>query len=234
MELSRARIDRLGEAIKSGDLNDVDQSVFSYLRSQWAELGNEISNRLILEFGNDNFGVSLRLKNLETIRAKLMRTTLRLSSLRDVVGARIVVNDGLILQNDSVLRSVALFGDCTVKIIYRREFPSFGYRAVHVEVRHGLYLGEIQIRTPLLHEWARSMESLARLVSRDVRYGGEPVVDTYSPVVRNLLLISYRNLVELGRRIEISEVGVLNDTAELFQGLITINSLVIEIERKVR
>ena len=138
MELSRARIDRLGEAIKSGDLNDVDQSVFSYLRSQWAELGNEISNRLILEFGNDNFGVSLRLKNLETIRARLLRTTLRLSSLRDVVGARIVVNDGLILQNESVLRSVALFGDYAVKIIDRREFPSFGYRAVHVEVRRGL------------------------------------------------------------------------------------------------
>ena len=78
------------------------------------------------------------------------------------------------------------------------------------------------------------MESLARLVGRDVRYGGEPVVDTYSPVVRNLLLNSYRNLVELGRRIEMSEVVVLNDTAELFQGLITINSLVIEIERKVR
>jgi hypothetical protein len=174
------------------------------------------------------------LKNLETIRAKLMRTTLRLSSLRDVVGARIVVNDGLILQNDSVLRSVALFGDCTVKIIDRKEFPSFGYRAVHVEIRQGLYLGEIQIRTPLQHEWARSMESLARLVSRDVRYGGEPVVDTYSPVVRNLLLNSYRNLVELGRRIELSEVGVLNDTAELFEGLTTINSLVIEIERKVR
>ena len=109
MELSRARIDRLGEAIKSGELNDVDQSVFNYLRSQWAELGNEISKKLILEFGNDEFGVSLRLKNLETIRAKLLRTTLRLSSLRDVVGARIVINEGLSLQNDSVLRSVALF-----------------------------------------------------------------------------------------------------------------------------
>ena len=229
MELSRSRIDRLGEAIKSGELNDVDQSVFNYLRSQWAELGNEISNKLMLEFG-----VSLRLKNLETIRTKLLRTTLRLSSLRDVVGARIVVNDGLILQNESVLRSVALFGDYAVKIIDRREFPSFGYRAVHVEIRQGLYLGEIQIRTPLQHEWARSMESLARLVGREVRYGGEPVVDTYSPVVRNLLLNSYRDLVELGRRIEMSEVGVLNDTAELFQGLITINSLVIEIERKVR
>ena len=234
MELSRARIDRLGEAIKSGELNDVDQSVFSFLRSQWAELGNEISNRLTAEFGNDDFGVSLRLKNLETIRAKLLRTTLRLSSLRDVVGARIVVNDGLILQNESVLRSVALFGDYAVKIIERREFPSFGYRAVHVEVRQGLYLGEIQIRTSLQHEWARSMESLARLVSREVRYGGEPVVDTYSPVVRNLLLNSYGNLVELGRRIELSEVRVLNDTVELFQGLITINSLVMEIERKVR
>lgn len=101
MELSRARIDRLGEAIKSGELNDVDQSVFSFLRSQWAELGNEISNRLTAEFGNDDFGVSLRLKNLETIRAKLLRTTLRLSSLRDVVGARIVVNEGLSRQNDS-------------------------------------------------------------------------------------------------------------------------------------
>ena len=52
MELSRARIDRLGEAIKSGELNDVDQSVFNYLRSRWAELGNEISKKLILEFGN--------------------------------------------------------------------------------------------------------------------------------------------------------------------------------------
>ena len=190
MELSRARIDRLGEAIKSGELNDVDQSVFNYLRSQWAELGNEISKKLILEFGNDEFGVSLRLKNLETIRAKLLRTTLRLSSLRDVVGARIVINEGLSLQNDSVLRSVALFEDYAVKIIDRREFPSFGYRAVHVEVRQGLYLGEIQIRTPLQHEWARSMESLARLVGRDVRYGGGPVVDTYSPVVHNLLLNS--------------------------------------------
>ena len=229
MELSRSRIDRLGEAIKSGELNDVDQSVFNYLRSQWAELGNEISNKLMLEFG-----VSLRLKNLETIRTKLLRTTLRLSSLRDVVGARIIVNEGLSLQNDSVLRSVALFDNYAIKIIDRREFPSFGYRAVHVEVRQGLYSGEIQIRTPLQHEWARSMESLARLVGRDVRYGGKPVVDTYSPVVRNLLLNSYKDLVELGRRIELSEVGVLNDTAELFEGLTTINSLVIEIERKVR
>ena len=234
MELSRSRIDRLGEAIKSGELNDVDQSVFNYLRSQWAELGNEISNKLMLEFGNDEFGVSLRLKNLETIRAKLLRTTLRLSSLRDVVGARIVVNEGLSLQNDSVLRTMALSGNYVIKIIDRREFPSFGYRAVHVEVRQGLYSGEIQIRTPLQHEWARSMESLARLVGRDVRYGGKPVVDTYSPVVRNLLLNSYKDLVELGRRIELSEVGVLNDTAELFEGLTTINSLVIEIERKVR
>ena len=234
MELSRSRIDRLGEAIKSGELNDVDQSVFNYLRSQWAELGNEISNKLMLEFGNDEFGVSLRLKNLETIRAKLLRTTLRLSSLRDVVGARIVVNEGLSLQNGSVLRTMALSGNYVIKIIDRREFPSFGYRAVHVEVRQGLFLGEIQIRTPLQHEWARSMESLARLVGRDVRYGGKPVVDTYSPVVRNLLLNSYKDLVELGRRIELSEVGVLNDTAELFEGLTTINSLVIEIERKVR
>ena len=234
MELSRSRIDRLGEAIKSGELNDVDQSVFSYLRSQWAELGNEISNKLMLEFGNDEFGVSLRLKNLETIRTKLLRTTLRLSSLRDVVGARIIVNEGLSLQNDSVLRTMALSGNYVIKIIDRREFPSFGYRAVHVEVRQGLYSGEIQIRTPLQHEWARSMESLARLVGRDVRYGGKPVVDTYSPVVRNLLLNSYKDLVELGRRIELSEVGVLNDTAELFEGLTTINSLVIEIERKVR
>ena len=234
MELSRSRIDRLGEAIKSGELNDVDQSVFNYLRSQWAELGNEISNKLMLEFGNDEFGVSLRLKNLETIRAKLLRTTLRLSSLRDVVGARIVVNEGLSLQNGSVLRTMALSGNYVIKIIDRREFPSFGYRAVHVEVRQGLYSGEIQIRTPLQHEWARSMESLARLVGRDVRYGGKPVVDTYSPVVRNLLLNSYKDLVELGRRIELSEVGVLNDTAELFEGLTTINSLVIEIERKVR
>ena len=234
MELSRSRIDRLGEAIKSGELNDVDQSVFNYLRSQWAELGNEISNKLMLEFGNDEFGVSLRLKNLETIRTKLLRTTLRLSSLRDVVGARIIVNEGLSLQNDSVLRTMALSGNYVIKIIDRREFPSFGYRAVHVEVRQGLYSGEIQIRTPLQHEWARSMESLARLVGRDVRYGGKPVVDTYSPVVRNLLLNSYKDLVELGRRIELSEVGVLNDTAELFEGLTTINSLVIEIERKVR
>ena len=234
MEISRARIDRLGEAMKSGELNDVDQSIFNLLRSQWAELGNEISKRLILEFGKDDFGVSLRLKNFATIRAKLLRTTLRLSSLRDVVGARIIVNEGLSLQNDSVLRSVALFGNYAIKIIDRREFPSFGYRAVHVEVRQGLYLGEIQIRTPLQHEWARSMESLARLVSRDVRYGGEPVVDRYSPVVRNLLRNSYKDLVDLGRRIELSEVGVLNDTAELFEGLTTINSLVIEIERKVR
>ena len=146
MELSRARVDRLGDAIKSGELNDVDQSVFNYLRSQWAELGNEISKKLIIEFGNDEFGVSLRLKNLETIRAKLLRTTLRLSSLRDVVGARIVINEGLSMQNDSVLRSVALFEDYAVKIIDRREFPSFGYRAVHVKVRQGLYLGGISIR----------------------------------------------------------------------------------------
>jgi Region found in RelA / SpoT proteins len=56
----------------------------------------------------------------------------------------------------------------------RREFPSFGYRAVHVIVFDDGLPVEVQARTALQDLWAQAIERLGDRWGRGIRYGEEP------------------------------------------------------------
>jgi putative GTP pyrophosphokinase len=62
----------------------------------------------------------------------LRRESIRLTQIQDIAGCRLVVPD--VAEQDRVVENVrTLFAKCS--IADRREYPSHGYRAVHVIAR---------------------------------------------------------------------------------------------------
>jgi hypothetical protein len=81
-----------------------------------------------------------------------------------------------IAEQERIVESVTGLFD-NVIVADRRERPSFGYRAVHLIVRRGTKLVEVQVRTALQQRWAELSEKLADLVDPAIKYGGgEPAI----------------------------------------------------------
>lgn len=89
---------------------------------------------------------------------------------------RIVGSFGRAGQDALAARLVELFGDTgrRPKVVDRRADPSHGYRALHVIVSIRSVPVEIQVRTPLQHQWADLFEKLADKIGRGIRYGEPP------------------------------------------------------------
>lgn len=113
-----------------------------------------------------------RTKSRATLLDKLQDGK-NLDSIRDVAGVRIVANCTL-SQQSMLADALCEHFDAERQVIDRRENPTFGYRALHVEVRIDDTPAEIQIRTRLQHIWAEIYEGLADNWGRQIRYGGEP------------------------------------------------------------
>ena len=114
-----------------------------------------------------------RLKNTGTIIEKLKReTSLKLSKIHDLAGARIVRDMTLDEQDGVVSMITEIWPGAKVKD--RRIFPTHGYRAVHVIVEIDGHFVEVQVRTHYQHAWAQATESFGDLWGRDIRYGGDP------------------------------------------------------------
>jgi ppGpp synthetase/RelA/SpoT-type nucleotidyltranferase len=100
---------------------------------------------------------------------KLRRESIRLTQIQDISGCQLVVQD--MADQDRVVESLAkLFENVT--IVDRRKKPSHGYRAVHVVVKEGNKLVEIQVRTALQHLWAELSEKLSDILTPAIKYGG--------------------------------------------------------------
>jgi putative GTP pyrophosphokinase len=108
-------------------------------------------------------------KSTASIREKLRRETIRLSQMQDIAGCRVVVES--MQEQESVLKAMQTrFRE--VALVDRRGNPSYGYRAVHVIVRHEGKVIEIQVRTLLQHGWAEFSEKLADVLDPAIKYGG--------------------------------------------------------------
>jgi ppGpp synthetase/RelA/SpoT-type nucleotidyltranferase len=81
-----------------------------------------------------------------------------------------VLSPGLISQRKIVTRIENRFGTSVRRSIDYLSESQFGYRAIHLELEYERVLVEIQVRTPLQHAWAESMERLGDIAGRDVRY----------------------------------------------------------------
>ena len=133
-----------------------------------------------------------RRKTLDSVVAKLKRSTTDLGSMQDIAGCRINV-PGLDDQDDAVARIQDRFK--ARKTDDLRDRPHSGYRAVHVIVAtSGGRWVEIQVRTALQDLYAQLSERMADAFGIVMKYGGG------DPFAREILQSSSARAYELDLR----------------------------------
>ena len=174
MALGKSQIDRLGERLRKHEISEADLNMLREILTEHdGELESVVATLRTLRGRNgEPVAPTPRVKTTTTLIEKLMRDRTRLSSVRDIAGARIVVGETLDEQDEIVAAIMGQFPGS--ELIDRRADPRFGYRAVHVVVRSANCWAEIQIRTALQHQWAEVFERLADRVGRQIRYGSDP------------------------------------------------------------
>ena len=164
MDLSNSAIDRIGNIIRLGKNSDGYDEAAKVL-NLWREVHGKLLDdfydkcvELAEKIDKNNIIVAQRLKRLPTIIGKLNRfNNMRLSSMQDIAGVRIIVNDMEQLRN--VEKHVEKW-DNLVKISDYIEKPkNSGYRGKHFIFKQDGMFVEIQLRTNLQHLWATSVET---------------------------------------------------------------------------
>lgn len=168
--VSLSAMDRLGRALRDGTMTPADIDLLAELRFTWRDERSWWEESLRGACTRAEVTVTGRVKNLGTLREKLHRMDGGLSTIRDVVGVRVVVHGGRFEQLWTFVDVGEVARGYSMKFIDRIGDPRSGYRALHLEVRRNGVRAEIQIRSQLQHEWAEAMERFADKAGRDVRY----------------------------------------------------------------
>lgn len=165
---SKSRVDRLGDELRRAVTPQAFDAYFDY-RDEFTDPLEEVSNRVAARLQSEVTG---RLKTLDTVIAKLRRSSIRLSQMQDIAGCRTVV-EAIGHQNRAVELIALEFPGAVVDDL--RAQSHAGYRAVHVIVRSSTgYLVEVQVRTELQNLWAQLSEKLADIVGSGLKYDGGP------------------------------------------------------------
>ncbi len=226
-------LDELGDAIRTDTMTPADWALFRELRQQWRSSLDSLKFELDQMNNLQYFTITGRLKNTLTIREKLLRSTLRLSNIRDIIGCRVVVPNNIAVQDAVVLDIAMLIRSDRHKIIDRRVNSNNGYRAVHLELRRDEMICEIQVRTQLQDLWARTSEAFGEIVGREFRYGIKIQLADFSPYSRKLVSQITVGLSEASEQIGINRDLLSDEIAEIEQNLAIINSCIYEIIKGV-
>lgn len=182
LPLTRSQIDRLGKRLKAGTSTDEDLDLLAHYQRLLQPLMLETVAYVMLatfEAGAGGLEIVGRDKQVRSIVAKLQRQSTRLSSMQDLVGARLVVSRAR--DQEEFLQHLSPDMDFTV--IDRRANPNHGYRAVHLIRSHELGSCEVQVRTSLQHQWAELSEHSERKWP-GIKYGGG--LDTWRKHLLNI------------------------------------------------
>jgi putative GTP pyrophosphokinase len=209
-ETSRTQIDRLGDRLKRGEVEEADLRLLDEYRRSFSAMHDAVVGALRERLALQPTGRSA--KSTQAIVEKLRRESIRLSQIQDIAGCRVVVSD--VIEQDTVVRSVrALFDDTAV--VDRRDKPSHGYRAVHVIVRVGERAVEIQVRSLLQHMWAEVSEKFADVIDPGLKYGAsdDASASEFLSVMANLVAME-----EDGEKIRAeTRAGLRSDDALAFE-----------------
>jgi len=174
LPISRNQLDRLGERLAASDTpSEDDQALLLQVLRAYEDALRTVRVHLL----GLGFTVTGRLKTIGTLVDKLRREPgMRLKSVQDVAGLRIVVPGTRRDQDEVVARVVAAFAaEAKPPVVRdRRILPSSGYRAVHVVVFESRLPVEVQVRTKQQDLWAQVFERLGDRWGRTIRYGGFP------------------------------------------------------------
>jgi ppGpp synthetase/RelA/SpoT-type nucleotidyltranferase len=204
--ISTTQIDRLGERLRAGaDISAADLKALQAFRAEHERVLIEVQARI--ERILPDVDQSARIKTIQTIHDKLRRQPTRLSKIQDVAGVRIVQEMDLNEQDAIVDRLQREFANA--KVVDRRVSPTFGYRAIHVIVRIGRSICEVQVRTSQQHLWAEIVERLADRWGRQIRYGEAPEDPRHQigGLTRQALWDSILNLSDAVHSVEKSAAG---------------------------
>ncbi|KFI53743.1 RelA/SpoT domain-containing protein [Bifidobacterium biavatii] len=173
---SQSKISKLRKAIVAG-ADSIDGLSYADV-SQWymqvlGQVIEVVESVDVSDLGIPSLDVSFRVKTIDTLRDKMIRTPgMQIPSIHDVMGVRVAADMTLSVQSEVASRLAGCFSSASVLDI--REHPHSGYRAVHVIVRMCGVCGEIQVRTMLQDLWANCFELAGDMFGRGIRYGGEP------------------------------------------------------------
>jgi len=236
MTLTKSQIERLGvRLVRSNPPAAEDLAALHELLLSYGDALEEAVTTVQRSLG---ITPSSRVKTTGTILEKLERYGGSwLKSIQDLAGMRIVGTFDRRGQDALVAQLVELFSDGkrAPRVVDRREEPSHGYRAVHVIVSVRSLPVEIQIRTPLQHEWADLFEKLADRIGRNIRYG-EPPQHWLSEGERQALSRRRREIYDLVHGARSQAVTLSLTTAEMVSSYEEAESLAPELPviRKLR
>ena len=165
---SNTQVDRLGERLKTGILDEPDITLLDDYRRSFGPAYEGVVDTL-RKLGVQPTGRPA--KSTPSLMAKMKRETIRLSQVQDIAGCRVLVAD---LEEQDRLVAVLSRSFPKVSVVDRRTKPTHGYRAVHMIVELYDRAVEIQVRTESQHTWAELSEKLSDLVDASIKYGGGP------------------------------------------------------------
>lgn len=210
MELTKSRIDRLGDRLRKGDISEDDLRLLDRYRRSFSGAYEFVVETIRGELKLEPTGRPA--KSTTSISDKLRRESIRLTQIQDIAGCRLIVPD--VAGQDAVVKSLeGLFEHATV--IDRRVKPSHGYRAVHVIVNSSGKLIEIQVRTQLQHLWAELSEKFSDISDPAIKYGGgkkeiqKELLETSEMVAREELLEAA--LANTERQVQINRLSTLRN-----------------------
>lgn len=184
-EPSRSRIDRAGRRLVEWwrSVEDSDDEILEEVAIVYnfrASFGYPLTKvsvglRQFVARESSEVLVSQRLKRMPTILGKLERyPAMKLSRMEDIGGCRAVLPGGA-PEVAGVLRRIRRNWEITRFRDYMTNPRPTGYRAVHVIIKRGERLIEIQLRTPRQHEWAMAVDRTAsRLGMPELKDGNGP------------------------------------------------------------
>lgn len=211
---SKTQIDRLGDRLKKGAVEEPDLILLDSYRRSFGTAYETVVQTIRTEIELEPTGRPA--KSTNSLIEKLKRESIRLTQVQDIAGCRLVVSD--ILEQDRVVGSLLVDVFSEARVVDRREEPSYGYRAVHVIIEMFGKSVEIQVRTRFQHIWAEISEKYADLYGSDIKYGGgneeiRRVLETLSQ-----LIATYENLEDtLGRLEESDEVRKALEQISIFR-----------------
>lgn len=178
---SRIRASAAGDVLDPDILEAANKTVDDY-RAQLTLPTSKVATGLRSMCNSLQLGaeVSQRIKRKVTIVDKLSREPgLDLSRMQDVGGCRVV------LQSQSDLRRLEkriwARWDASIEraIDYIEEPRESGYRALHVIVRRDGYPVEIQLRDPVMHAWAETVEAVSAVTRVNYKQDGDSIVQRF-------------------------------------------------------
>ncbi len=145
--------------------------------------------------------VSSRVKTITTLVDKLRRNPkVALQTIRDIAGVRLEADMSLTKQTAVCETLSGVFSeDCAVVITDMRTDDHFGYRAMHLELRHPGqgWRAEIQVRTDLQGKWANLYEVAGDVLGRGIRYSATSPDQPEHAIVQTLQRLSTESVASV-------------------------------------